>query len=179
MIKINLAVAREERKRESIRKEATIFVLALVAVLVGIGFVQWMSSRQREEIMTQIRDSQAELKRLEIIKREINKAKANKKMLQEKLNIIENLNLNRTRPIQIMSFLASEIPDKMWLKGLDKKDNKLTLQGIALDDETIANFMKNLQGSRLFTAVELVVTERVTIEKFNLKNFTMICTIGA
>jgi len=179
MIKINLAVAREERKKESIRKEATIFVLVLVAVLVGVGFAQWMSSRQREELMTQIRDSKAELKRLEIIKREINKAKTNKKILQEKLNIIENLNLSRTRPIQIMSVLASKIPEKMWLKGLDKKDNKLTLQGIALDDETIANFMKNLQGSRLFSAVELVVTERTTIEKFNLKKFTMICTIGA
>lgn len=179
MIKINLAVAREERKKESIRKEATIFVLVLVAVLVGVGFVQWMSSRQREELMTQIRDSKAELKRLEIIKREINKAKANKKILQEKLNIIGSLNLNRTRPIQIMSVLASKIPEKMWLKGLDKKDNKLTLQGIALDDETIANFMKNLQKSRLFSAVELVVTERTTIEKFNLKKFTMICTIRA
>lgn len=179
MIKINLAVAREERKKESIRKEATIFVLVLVAVLVGVGFAQWMSSRQREELMTQIRDSKAELKRLEIIKREINKAKTNKKILQEKLNIIENLNLSRTRPIQIMSVLASKIPEKMWLKGLDKKDNKLTLQGIALDDETIANFMKNLQRSRLFSAVELVVTERTTIEKFNLKKFTMICTIRA
>jgi len=179
MIKINLAVAREERKKESIRKEATIFVLVIVAVLVGVGFVQWMSSRQREELMTQIRDSKAELKRLEIIKREINKAKANKKILQEKLNIIGSLNLNRTRPIQIMSVLASKIPEKMWLKGLDKKDNKLTLQGIALDDETIANFMKNLQKSRLFSAVELVVTERTTIEKLNLKKFTMICTIRA
>lgn len=179
MIKINLLVAREERKKESIRKEATIFVLVMVLVLVGIGFVQWTSSRQREEIITQIRNSKTELKRLELIKREINRAKANKKILQEKLNIIENLNENRTRPIHIMSFLASKIPEKMWLKSLDKKDQKLTLQGIALDDETIANFMKKLQQSKMFTAVELVVTERVTIEKLNLKKFTMICTIGA
>jgi type IV pilus assembly protein PilN len=179
MIRINLLVAREERKKESIRKEATVFVLVMVLVLAGIGFVQWMSSRHREEIMTQIRDSKAELKRLEVIKREINKAKANKKILQEKLNIIETLNKNRTRPIQIMSFVASRIPEKMWLKSMDKNGQKLTLQGIALDDETIANFMTKLQKARVFAGVELVVTERVTIEKINLKQFTMICTIAA
>lgn len=179
MIKINLLVAREERKKESIRKEATIFVLAMVLVLVGIGLAQWMSSRQRETIISQIVNAEAELKRLEIIKREINKAKANKKILQEKLKIIDTLNLNRARPIQIMSLLASEIPEKMWLKSLDKKDQVLKLEGVALDDETIANFMKSLQQSKMFTGVQLVVTERVTIEKLNLKKFTMICRIGA
>jgi len=177
MIKINLLVGREERKKESIRKEAIIFGLAMVLVLFSIGLVHWMSSKERETIITQIRNSKDELKRLEVIKREINKAKANKKMLQEKLNIIQTLNTNRTRPIQIMSFLASKIPDKMWLNSLDKKNERLTLQGIALDDETIANFMKKLQQSKLFTSVELVVTERVTIEKINLKKFNMICTI--
>jgi len=179
MIKINLLVAREERKKESVRKEVTVFILVLALVLAGIGFVQWASSRQREDLITQIRNAEAELQRLERIKREINKAKANKKILQEKLNIIEKLNTNRTRPVVIMSLLASKIPDKMWLKSLDKKDEKLTLQGVALDDETIANFMKQLQQSNIFAAVELVVTERVTVEKLNLKKFTMICTIAA
>jgi type IV pilus assembly protein PilN len=130
-------------------------------------------------LVSQIRESQAELKRLEAVKREISKAKTNKKILQEKLKIIENLNKNRTRPIEIMSVLASRIPEKMWLQSLDKKGQRVTLQGIALDDETIANFMKKLEQSKMFTAVELVVTERKTIEKLNLKQFTMICTIGA
>jgi len=178
MIKINLLLGREERKKESIRKEVVVFMVVVVLVLAGIGFVQWMSSRQREDLVAQIRNSEAELKRLEIIKKEIKKAKANKKILEEKLSIIETLNKNRTRPVLIMSYLASEIPDKMWLKSLDKKDRSLTLEGVALDDETIANFMKRLQQSELFSTVQLVVTERVTIEKLNLKKFTMICTIG-
>jgi len=179
MIKINLLVGREERKKQSIRNEVTIFVLVIALVLIFIGFVQWVSTRQREEIITQIQNSQAELKRLEAVKREIQKAKTNKKILEEKLKIIETLNKNRTRPIEIMTVFASKIPDKMWLKSLNKNDQKVTLQGVALDDETIANFMKKLQESGTFSAVELVVTERVTIEKLNLKQFTMICTIGA
>lgn len=178
MIKINLLVAREERKKQSIRKEVTVFALVIALVLILVVLVHWMSSRQREEIITQIKNSEAELKRLEAVKREINKAKANKKILQEKLNIIDNLNKNRTRPIEIMTVFASKIPDKMWLKLLTKSDRTVTLQGVALDDETIANFMKKLQQSKMFSAVELVVTERVTIEKLNLKKFTMICTMG-
>jgi type IV pilus assembly protein PilN len=179
MIKINLLVAREERKKQSIRKEATVFGVVIALVFILIVFFQWTSSRQREDIITQIRNSEAELKRLEDIKRQITKAKANKKMLQEKLNIIESLNQNRTRPIEIMLLVASKIPEKMWLKSLDKIDRRVTLQGVALDDETIASFMKKLRETEIFTAVELVVTERVIIEKLNLKQFTMICTMGA
>ncbi len=177
MIKINLLVGREERKKESIRKEATIFVAFMVLLLAGIGLVQWVSGRERDGLITEIRKSEAELKELEIIKRRINEAKAKKKILQEKLKIIETLNTNRTRPIEIMSFMASRMPQKMWLRSLNKNNEKVTLEGVALDDETIANFMKRLQKSKLFSAVQLVVTERVTVEKMNLKKFTLICTI--
>jgi type IV pilus assembly protein PilN len=178
MIKINLLVAREERRKESIRKEVTIFVLAMVVVMVGIGFAQLMYNRQRDALRAEITDLEDKQKQLQVLKQQIKKAKVDKKTYQEKLNIIRSLNLNRTRPIKIMSFLASEIPEKMWLKSLDKKDQKLTLQGIALDDETIANFMKKLQQTKIFTAVELVVTERVKVRKLNLKKFTLICRIG-
>ncbi|NIQ39086.1 MAG: hypothetical protein GTN81_10905 [Proteobacteria bacterium] len=178
MIKINLLVAREERKRESIRKEVTIFVLAMVVVMVGIGFAQLMYNRHRDALRAEIIDLENKQKKLQELKKQIKKAKVDKKTYLEKLNIIRSLNLNRTRPIQIMSFLASEIPEKMWLQSLDKNNEKLTLQGIALDDETIANFMKKLQQTRIFASVELVVTERVTVSKLNLKKFTMICRIG-
>jgi type IV pilus assembly protein PilN len=179
MIKINLLYAREQRKKQSIRKEIFLFCGAIVLILAVIFLVDWYHNRTRESIITQIRNCDAELKRLEAVKKRINQAKADKKMLQEKLAIIETLNDNRTRPIEIMSLVASRIPEKMWLKSLDKKNDKLTLQGVALDDETIANFMKKLEQSKLFNAVQLVVTERVTLEKLNLKKFTMICTIGA
>ena len=179
MIKINLLIAREDIKESARKKEVTIFVLVILLVLAGIGIVQWMSSRQREEITAQIKNTRDELARLEAVKQEINKAKANKKILEEKLHIIQSLNQNRTRPIQIMSVLASKIPEKMWLNSLDRTAEKLTLEGIALDDETIANFMTRLQQAGMFTSVELVVTERMTVEDVKLKKFTVICMIMA
>jgi len=179
MIKINLLIAREDIKESARKKEVTIFVLVILLVLAGIGVVQWMSSRQREEITAQIKNTRDELARLEAVKQEINKAKANKKILEEKLHIIQSLNQNRTRPIQIMSVLASKIPEKMWLNSLDRTAEKLTLEGIALDDETIANFMTRLQQAGMFTSVELVVTERMTVEDVKLKKFTVICMIMA
>ncbi len=179
MIKINLLVAREDIKESVRKKEVTIFVVIILLVLAGIGITQWISSRQREEIAAQIKNTRDELARLEAVKKEINKAKANKKILEEKLHIIQSLNQNRTRPIQIMSVLASKIPEKMWLNSLDRTGEKLTLEGVALDDETIANFMTRLQQAGMFTSVELVVTERMTVEDVKLKKFTVICMIMA
>jgi hypothetical protein len=55
----------------------------------------------------------------------------------------------------------------------------LELSGWALDDEMIANFMTNLQRSKYFIGVELIVTERFKPEgaDVNIKKFTIIGTV--
>jgi len=59
-----------------------------------------------------------------------------------------------------------------------KKDgSKLGMEGIALDDETIANFMTSLRKSKLFKNVDLVVSEQVEQSKVKLRKFILSCEI--
>ncbi len=52
------------------------------------------------------------------------------------------------------------------------------IEGVALDDETVANFMTNLRKSKLFKNVDLVVSEQFEQSKVKLKKFTLSCEIS-
>ncbi|MGZ3603813.1 MAG: PilN domain-containing protein, partial [Thermodesulfobacteriota bacterium] len=59
---------------------------------------------------------------------------------------------------KVLDELSIDKPEKLQLESLKKDGSKLGIEGIALDDETIANFMTNLRKSKLFRGVDLVVS---------------------
>ena len=67
------------------------------------------------------------------------------------------------------------IPDKVWIKSLNNSGDKLVLEGLAVDNTVIAEFMKKLQGSQHFSDVELIMTEQ---EGMNNK-FVIQCKVKA
>jgi len=69
-------------------------------------------------------------------------------------------------------------PEKIQLESMKKEGAKLGIEGIALDDETIANFMTNLRKSRLFKNIDLIVSEQSEQSRIKLKKFTLSCEIS-
>ncbi len=179
MIRINLLMARAVRRKVGLRKEISISVFILLLVFFIIGLFQWIYWNQSRDLQDQISDRKAKLEKLRTLKKQIEKYKANIKLLEKKLDIITELKKNKAKPVQILDVLSTNIPDKMSLRSLKKQGPKLELSGWALDDEVIANFMTNLQRSRYFTGVELIVTERFKPAgaDINIKKFTITSTI--
>lgn len=179
MIRINLLMARAVRRRAGLRKEISIFISVLVLLFLIIGLVQWIYVNQSRALQNQISNRKVKLEKLRVLKQQIAKYKANIKLLEKKLAIINELKKNKTIPVRILDELTIHIPDKMSLRSLKKSGSQLELGGWALDDEVIANFMTNLQRSRYFRGVELIVTERFKPQgaDVNIKKFTISSTV--
>jgi type IV pilus assembly protein PilN len=64
----------------------------------------------------------------------------------------------------------------MWFTSLSVTDSAVDIDGIALDEKTVADFMVRLQESGLFTNVELKSVKRQKVENSNLKSFKIVCT---
>ncbi len=77
----------------------------------------------------------------------------------------------------VLDELSIGKPEKLQLESLKKDGTKLGIEGVALDDETIANFMTNLRKSKLFKNVDLVVSEQVEQNKMKVKKFVLSCEI--
>jgi type IV pilus assembly protein PilN len=142
-------------------------------VIIGEWFVQIAVTQQREALQNEVASTTMEIKKLTAEAGEIEKFKAQKQELERKLKVIEDLNAKKTGPVQILDELSLIIPDKMWLTTLDNKGDNLVLGGLAVDNTTIATFMKRLQASTHFDNVALVLSQ----QEGGKHKFTIMCKI--
>jgi type IV pilus assembly protein PilN len=177
MIKINLILARKEKKKVGMRKEFIILILSAVLLLVGLGLIQWMLGKEKEDTLVQISNTKKDIAYYKSLTIEVEKKKEEQKMLQNRLNIIDSLRREKAGPAKVLDELSIDKPEKIHLESVKKEGSKLGIEGIALDDETIANFMTNLRKSKLFKNVDLIVSEQVEQSKIKLKKFILSCEI--
>ena len=85
-----------------------------------------------------------------------------KREVQTKLRIIQDLNRKRVGPSRVLDDLSAATPDNLWLIDFGENNGQATFTGLALDNETIARFMRQLQDSPYFYGVDLVETSRTT-----------------
>jgi type IV pilus assembly protein PilN len=177
MIKINLLLARKEKKKAGMRKEFIVLILSVVLLVMVLVFIQWRLEKEKDDTLAQISTTKKEIAYYKSLTTEVTKAKEAQKTLQEKLNIINSLRKEKASPAKVLDELSIDKPEKIHLESVKKEGSKLGIEGIALDDETIANFMTNLRKSKLFKNVDLIVSEQVEQSKLKLKKFILSCEI--
>lgn len=150
--------------------------LGLLAVL---GALWWMVSSQASSLEGQITSIQTEIKRLEVVAKQVDQFKAAQKLLEERLRVIETLLASQSIPVHLMQALNDELPDEIWLNSISMTGNKLILRGYSYTDIGIANFMTQLgKKTPLIREVELVVSEQAEVQKVPLKKFEVVCTVA-
>ena len=102
--------------------------------------------------------------------------------IRKKLDVIKDLEKKKTGPVLLLDQVAMSVPkDKLWLTSFVEKKGKLTLNGTAMDNETVARFMTNLEKAELITAVDLKSAKLRSIPKYKLRvsDFSLECTTYA
>jgi type IV pilus assembly protein PilN len=177
MIKINLLLARKEKKKVGIRKEFIVLILSIVLLVVVLGVIQYLLEKEKSDTLAKIAETKKEIAYYKSLTTEVLKAKEAQKTLQDKLNVINALRKEKATPAKVLDELSIDKPEKIHLDSVKKEGSRLGIEGIALDDETIANFMTNLRKSKLFKNVDLVVSEQVEQSQIKLKKFILSCEI--
>jgi type IV pilus assembly protein PilN len=178
MIKINLLLAKKDMKKVGMRREIVVFIVSVVFLFVILILVQWKMDNAKEDILVEISKKETEIGQNKSLTAELNKAKESNKTLDEKLTVINSLRKEKASPARILDELSIDKPEKIQFESLKKDGSRLGIEGIALDDETVANFMENLRKSKLFKNVDLVVSEQVEQSKIKLKKFILTCDIS-
>ena len=177
MIKINLLLTRKEKKKVGVRKEFVILIVAVGLLLILLAALNWKIGKEKEDMVAQISETKKEIARYKSLAVEVTKAKEAQKVLQDKLNIINSLRKGKETPVRVLDEISVDKPEKLQLELMKKEGLKLAIEGIALDDETIVQFMTNLKKSKLFKNVDLIVSEQIEQNKIKLKKFILSCEI--
>jgi len=132
---------------------------------------------QKDDMARRITSTEKEIAEYKSKIEKASKAKEEQKILTEKLAVINSLKKEKSSSVRVLDQVSIQKPEKMHLEVLKKEGSKVGIEGIALDDETVANFMTNLRKANLFKSVDLVVSEQIEQSKIKLKKFTLSCEI--
>ena len=167
MIRINLLPVRETKRQANLRKQGVFLGLAAAAgvcISIGLGVsVAARTSAKEAQIMT----ASEELKKLEKTREEVERYRAEKAEIERKLGVIANLEKTRTGQVRVLDEIATRIPERVWLDEMQLREGVISLGGVSIDAEIVAEFMTSLSASELFRDVTL--TETTLKEKEGLK----------
>jgi len=180
MIKINLLP--KERRRRGIQVSKPLFILlpavGLVVAAMVLGW--WYLDGQAQQLQQEVARSRAELKKYEADIKKVEQFRADKRRLEERVQIVRRLATEQEGPVHLLDQVSRALPEEVWLTGLNKTRDKLTLQGYAFSNFGIANFMTELGKSRPLSIrrVELSFSEKATVERVPVERFEVTAEVG-
>jgi len=178
MIRINLLPFRAARKKENIRRQLMVYGLSVVLLLSIMGYTFFYLTSTLSGLKEDEKRIQDELKTYEQTIKRIAELEKKIKEIRAKLEVIQELEKNKTGPVHLLDELALAVPkEKLWLSSMKETKGSLTLTGTAMDNETVALFMTNLEQSDYISGVELQSAKLREIKeyKLNVSDFVLDC----
>jgi type IV pilus assembly protein PilN len=178
MIRINLLPVKQTAQAERQRQELTRAGLALVLlVILGVA-IRVQQGRELSAAETRTAELEDALKALDSQVRDVNDLDAKKKALDGKLKVIADLGRKRVGPVGVMYDLARATPDRVWLTDFTETGGATNITGLAVDNQIVAEFLRNLSTSPYFTTVDLVETTQEQAGEIKLRKFIVKATIN-
>jgi type IV pilus assembly protein PilN len=159
MLQINLLPVREARRKEDSRQLSLQAGLMLLVVFAVIGFAHSMISEEISKSNGRVAQMQRDIDQYKPQLEQVAAFRAQKKKLETKIGVIEELDLARSGPVRVLSELASRAPDRLWLTSLATEGKTIVMAGQSLDNDLVALFLRSLGESSYFTEVDLDKTE--------------------
>jgi Tfp pilus assembly protein PilN len=169
MIKINLLAERKAAKAKaasSIKFELggsqnlLLAGIIVVGVLVAAGW-SWARVAELDRVRQAKVTAQAELKRLEEVRKKAEAFKAQKELLERKINLITELKKKQAVPVHILDQISRNLPEFMWLESLTANANAISIVGKATTYNAVSNLCDNLRASGQFGDVVLGKTTEI------------------
>ncbi len=177
MIKINLLPFRTARKKENVRHQLSILFFSLFLVFVLLIYYNIKLSGQAEEIKSKVETAKSETEKYEKINKEITEIKGKLEILNAKMDVIKTLESNRYEPVRLLDAMTNlVIPKRMWFVSLDGRGNTVNISGVAIDNQTVADFMTRLERSKLFETVNLKTLKQNVVKQAIFKSFDISCS---
>ena len=174
-----LSQAREELNR--VDTKASILLagvgVALGAVtlvaLISLG-APWISTSQlsslKQEYQSLRGQNLALMKEIGRIK-DLDKLRAD---VERKLGLVDQLQRGRFRSLNTFVALAKVIPANVWLTSIKDTGAEIRLSGIGESNNAVADFMRALDASPLFTNIRLQVITRTEASGMAVRQFDLV-----
>jgi len=178
MIRINLLPYREKEKKEDIQRQIIIVSGSLLLFLVILISGHLYLGMTISGLEKKIREADARLVVLNKKVGDIELFKKDKKELEQKLAVINTLEVNRFFPVRMLDELNMVVPSRdIWLDRVIETGKDLRIEGVARDNGILARFMTNLERAGFVQSVDLVISQEKDVAGVKLQQFAVTCVM--
>ncbi|BCL62286.1 fimbrial protein [Desulfomarina profundi] len=179
MLKINLLPIRQLQKRAKAKKQFFGMLFLFLLVLASLALVGYSQVQNIKTLTAKVNTLSAEKAKYTPILQKIAKLKKTREELERKTNVIKKLKSDSSLTVRVLDEVANSVDNsRLWLESLNQQNSSLNLKGVALDNQTIAQFMDSLKASPFVQGVSLTNSSLKTISGRNLKSFALNCTVA-
>jgi len=145
-------------------------------VITLAGF-WWYSASLDEEIsarQTEKSDKEKQVAQLKEQVKQVSDFEQRKKMLEDKNRIIDQLEKSRVGPVKVMDHVSQSLePLKLWLVRVGVTGQNIDIEGRALSNDDVVEFVNNLRRTDYFTDINLqesraAVESQISVYQFKL-----------
>lgn len=179
MLRINLLPVKEIKQRAAAKQQLTVFGLAFAGLLVVLILAVLMLNGQISSLNTEIKELETKKEALAKILQEIEELKKKKAEVEKQTALIEDLEKSSALTAHLLNEVANLTPnERLWLTSLNQAGTSMNLSGMALDNQTVAEFFEKLKGSKYISGVTLANSSLVGYAGRNLNSFALSCTVA-
>lgn len=177
MIKINLlAIQKAKKAKKKIAVESQLIWLGLLSlVLILAWFLGWRTLDRKVQAL-QVQESRLsqDLASLKIQVKAVENFEANKKIVQDKIAVIQELRKKQSMPVSLLNEISQRLPDRVWLVSLNENAGNIELSGAATTNSKIVDFINNLKAAPAFENIQILESRQkkegeTTVYSFRLK----------
>jgi type IV pilus assembly protein PilN len=174
MIRINLLLVREVKRRLELRQQLQVACLLLI---VAVGFGGWLfytQAQTRAARAHELEQLKAELKSLEKVIKEVEQFQKQTALLEKKIGVVGDLKANQRLPAPLLDEISRRLPEQVWLEAIQDAGTSVKISGKSLNGNPgVADFMKNIEGSPFFGTAGLVESKSETFREQQVMSFTI------
>jgi type IV pilus assembly protein PilN len=175
MIRINL-LPREEKPSREVQSWNRVFIWALISaavvVIVGVG-IHVFRSYEIANLKSDIAETRRELAKYEGQAALVRDLTARRQAIQQRIQVIENLDKDRFLRVQVLDELVRSVPDYVWLESAEEKAGAITVKGMAFSNLAVSEFMNELDAKAHVDSVYLRVIRQDEVEDQTVLAFEM------
>ncbi len=122
-------------------------IAAAALALLGTGYFWWSMSGEIADTQAKIEVAKAEVAKLGVEKAKKEELERKRKSFTDQVNLIERLKAEQGGPVRMLDEISRALPDFVWLTRIDQTGASLKISGEASNNNSIADFLNNLQRS--------------------------------
>jgi type IV pilus assembly protein PilN len=144
-----------------------------VMMLALVGLAWWQLDNMIENQERRNAFMKQEIKKVEEELKEIQELEKQREDLIARMNVIEQLQSDRTRIVHAFDDLVRKLPEGVYLTTLKQTGTSFTISGVAQSNARVSAFMRNLDSSEWFVNPDLDVINVSAKGNDRLSQFTL------